>query len=170
MLNAGGGWAGHVAALAGVQLPTRANPIQLIVTEPAPPLVGHLLAHVDRHLTMKQVGNGNLIIGGGWRATLDPATGRPRVLRDSLEGNLWIANRVLPALRSVHVIRTWAAMNVNVDGAPILGEVPGVPGFYNAVTVNGVTLGPIIGQLTADMIRTGRTGRDLTPFTLERFG
>ncbi len=61
-------------------------------------------------------------------------------------------------------------MNVAIDGAPILGEAPGIPGFYNAVTVNGVTLGPIVGRLTADMVRTGGAGADISPLTLARFG
>ena len=170
VLNAAGGWSSQIASMVGLDLPTRANPIQLIVTEPASPMVDRLLAHAERHLTLKQVPNGNLIIGGGWRARLDPETRRPTVLGDSFEGNLWAAQRVVPALRAVHVIRSWAAMNVAIDGAPILGEAPGIPGFYNAVTVNGVTLGPIIGRLTAEMVRTGRAGSDVAPFTLARFG
>ena len=169
ILNACGGWASRIAAMVGARLPTRAHPIQLIVTEPAPPLIHHLLAYADRHLTMKQMARGNLIIGGGWRAAIDPGTGRPSVLCESVEGNLWVAQRILPALRSLHILRTWAAVNVNIDGAPILGELPGVPGFFNAVSVNGVTLGPIIGQLTADMIRTGKAGRALAPFLVTRF-
>ena len=170
VLNACGGWSSQVAAMAGLRLPTRANPIQLIVTEPAPPMIDQMLAHADRHLTLKQVANGNFVIGGGWRGGLDPDTHRPRVLRDSFEGNLWVANRVVPALSSFHVIRSWATLNVAIDGAPILGEAPGMPGFYNAVTVNGVTLGPLIGRLTAEMMRTGRAGPELAPFTLDRFG
>lgn len=169
VLNAAGAWSSQIAAMLGMRLPTRGSPLQMIVTEPAPALVGHLIAHANRHLTLKQAENGNLIIGGGWRATIDSVTQRPRVRRDSFEGNLWIASHVLPALRSIHVIRSWAATNVSIDGAPILGETPGVPGFYNAVTVNGMTLGPIIGRLTAEMIRTGRTTRDLSPYLLSRF-
>ena len=170
LLNAAGGWAPRVAAMLGVALPARAGPIQLIVTETAPPLVGHLLAYADRHLTMKQMAAGNLVIGGGWPAALDPLTERARVLRESVEGNLWVAHRVLPALRSLHVIRTWAAMNVMADGAPILGAVPGVPGFYTASTVNGLTMAPVLGRINADLLRTGRTGRELAPYTLDRFG
>ena len=169
VLNAAGGWAPRVAAMLGVELPVRAGPIQLIVTETAPPLVAHLLAYADRHLTMKQMDAGNLVIGGGWPSALDPATERARVLGESVEGNLWVAHRVLPALRSLHVIRTWAAMNVMGDGAPILGEVPGVPGFYTATTVNGLTLAPVLGRINADLLTTGRTGRELAPFTLDRF-
>ena len=169
VLNAAGGWAPRVAAMLGVSLPIRASPIQLVVTETAPPLLTHLLAYADRHLTMKQMAAGNLVIGGGWPSSLDPATERAQVRRESVEGNLWVADRVLPALRSLHVIRTWAAMNVLADGAPILGEVPGVPGFFTASTVNGLTLAPLLGRINADLLRTGRTGRELAPFTLDRF-
>ena len=170
VLNACGAWSARIAAMAGGRLPARAHPIQLIVTEAAPPFVGHLLAFADRHLTLKQVRNGNLVIGGGWRATLDADTGRPTVLRESLEGNLWVASRVLPGLDAMHVIRSWAAMNVAVDGAPILGELPGVPGFFHAVTVNGMTLGPLLGRITAQWMRTGRPPPGIGYFTLERFG
>ena len=114
VLNAAGGWAPRVAAMLGVNLPIRASPIQLIVTETAPPLLTHLLAYADRHLTMKQMAAGNLVMGGGWPSSLDPETERAHVRRESVEGNLWVADRVLPALRSLHVIRTWAAMNVLV--------------------------------------------------------
>ena len=76
VLNAAGGWAPRVAAMLGVSLPVRASPIQLIVTETAPPLLRHLLAYADRHLTMKQMAAGNLVIGGGWPSELDPASER----------------------------------------------------------------------------------------------
>ncbi len=170
VLNAAGGWSSQVARMVGLEMPARAYPIQMIVTEPVPPLVDHLLAYADRHLTLKQVENGNIIIGGGWRAELDRETQYPKVSRDSFEGNLWVAQRVVPALKHIHVIRSWAALNMSADGAPILGEAPGVPGFYNATTVNGVTLGPLIGQLTANMMRTGQIDPSLKQFSLARFG
>ena len=112
---------------------------------------------------MKQMAAGNLVIGGGWPSSLDPVSERALVRRESVEGNLWVADRVLPALRSLRVIRTWSAMNVLADGAPILGEVPGVPGFFTASTVNGLTLAPVLGRINAELLRTGRTGRELSP-------
>jgi glycine/D-amino acid oxidase-like deaminating enzyme len=142
----------------------------MIVTEAAGPLISGLVAHADRHLTLKQAANGNLIIGGGWTATLDPVHRRPRQLRESLAGNLWVAQRVVPALRKMHVLRSWAAMNVNIDGAPIVGEHPAMPGFFNAVSSNGYTLGPLIGQITAELILRGHTDRDVAPFSIARFG
>jgi glycine/D-amino acid oxidase-like deaminating enzyme len=118
----------------GVEVPVFGAPLQMVVTEAAAPLVTRLVAHADRHLTLKQAGNGNFIIGGGWTAGLDPVRSHPRPLRESLEGNLWVAQHVVPDLRKLHVIRSWAAMNINIDGAPIIGEHPEIPGFFNTVT------------------------------------
>jgi glycine/D-amino acid oxidase-like deaminating enzyme len=169
IVNAAGSFAGRVAAQLGLDVPVFGAPLQMIVTEAAKPLLNGLVAHAGRHLTLKQAANGNFIIGGGWTAGLDPVHGRPRPLRESLEGNLWIAQHVLPALRKLHVIRSWAALNINIDGAPILGEHPAAPCFFNAVTSNGYTLGPLMGRITADLITSGRTDRDITPFAITRF-
>ena len=68
------------------------------------------------------------------------------------------------------MVRTWAGLTVSVDGAPVLGEVPGIPGFFNAVSTNGYTLGPALGRLTAELMTTGRAHRDVTPFSIARFG
>ena len=169
VVNAAGAWSPFIAAMVGIKLPARPHPIQMIVTEPVESMVEQLLAYADRHLTLKQVDNGNFIIGGGWRAGLDPMTSRPVVLQESFEGNLWVAKQVIPMLENIQVIRSWAAMNVIVDGAPILGESEQVRGFYHVVSVNGVTLGPLLGQLTAEAIRTRSRVAGIQPFTLDRF-
>lgn len=170
VVNAAGAFASRVGGFLGHDVPVFGAPLQMIVTEPVQPIVSGLVAHADRHLTLKQAANGSVIIGGGWTATLDPVHRRPRPLRESLEGNLWVAQRVVPALRKMHVVRSWAAMNINIDGAPIIGEHPAQPGFFNAVSSNGYTLGPMIGRITADLILSGRTDRDVAPFSIERFG
>ena len=141
----------------------------MIVTEAAPPLVGHLVAHADRHLSLKQVASGGLVIGGGWTAAFDPQRRFNTVTRQAIEGNLWVANHVLPQLAGLHVVRAWAAMNIDIDGAPILGGVPGLPGFFNCVTSNGYTLAPIVARMTADLLLHGRTDPDPTPYLIDRF-
>ena len=166
---AAGAWSPRLSRMMGIDLPVRGAPLQMIVTEQAPPMIEQLVAHADRHLTMKQLKAGGVLIGGGWTATADMSSGVSRTLRSSLEGNLWVARRVLPALDGLHVLRSWAGMNVNIDGAPILGEAPGVPGLFHAVTSNGYTLAPVVGRITADLLRGGRTTRAITPYTLARF-
>jgi glycine/D-amino acid oxidase-like deaminating enzyme len=169
VVNAAGAFASRIGAMLGLNVPVFGAPLQMVVTEATEPLVSRLVAHADRHLTLKQAGNGNFIIGGGWTAGLDPVRQHPRPLLASLEGNLWVAQHVVPALRRLHVIRSWAAMNINIDGAPILGEHPSLPGFFTCVTSNGYTLGPIMGATTAALVLGRDPGRDVAPFAIARF-
>lgn len=169
VVNAAGGFASQIGRMLDIDVPVFGAPLQMIVTEAAEPMISTLVAHVDRHLTLKQAANGNFLIGGGWTAGLDPVHNHPRPLRSSLEGNLWVAQHVVPALRKLNIIRSWAAMNINIDGAPLLGEDHRVPGFYNAVTSNGYTLAPLVGKITADLIRHGVSDHDVNPFSTDRF-
>ncbi|TCT36275.1 FAD-dependent oxidoreductase [Martelella mediterranea] len=169
VVNAAGAFASRVGQMVGLEVPVFGAPLQMLVTEAAEPAVSTLIAHADRHLTLKQAANGNFLIGGGWTAGLDPVHQHPRPMLNSMEGNAWVAQHVVPGLRKLHLIRSWAAMNINIDGAPILGEAPSRRGFFNAVTSNGYTLGPIVGQITADLITGRETGRSVETFSLARF-
>lgn len=165
---AAGPWSGRIAALAGVRLPVGGLVQQVIATEPTAPLVPHLVAHAGRHLSFKQGPQGHLLIGGGWPGIHDPVSGTTRNRRDSIEGNLWIAGHVVPAVAGLSVLRAWTGLNVHVDRAPILGEAPGCPGLYAAVTSSGFTLGPVAGRMTADAV----LGREAVApdFSIGRFG
>ncbi|MEM1428397.1 MAG: FAD-dependent oxidoreductase [Pseudomonadota bacterium] len=168
ILIAAGGWSARIARLLGVRLPIRGAPLQMVVTAPGPPLVPCLLAHADRHLTMKQAAAGSVIIGGAWPGATGP-TGQAEVLPESLEGNLWVAGHTVPQVASLHVIRSWAAMNVDVDGAPVIGPVPGCDGVTVAATANGYTLGPLMGREAAAAALSGRLRQDLGAFSMARF-
>ena len=167
VVNAAGPWAAHIGQMVGLDLPVTGTVQQVIVTEPAPPMTKHLIALANRHLSLKQQASGGFLIGGGWFGGFDPASGRTHNLRRNIEGNLWVCARVLPVLRSLSFVRTWTGINSAIDRAPILGEAPGLPGFFNAVSANGYTLGPIIGRITADAVR----GEAVDPYyRLDRFG
>jgi glycine/D-amino acid oxidase-like deaminating enzyme/bacterioferritin-associated ferredoxin len=169
VVNAAGGWADRIAGLLGVSLPMQAAPQQMLVTQAVTPCLPFLLSAAGRHLSMKQAANGNLIIGGGWPAAFDAQRGRSHTRRDSIAGNLWIAQRVYPAVRRLELIRSWGAVGVMIDGAPIVGELPGFPGFYNVVGANGYTMAPALGMLIAELITSGDASMDLAPFSVARF-
>jgi sarcosine oxidase, subunit beta len=154
VVNCAGAEAGAVAAMVGLYLPLRGFPIQVNVTEPVAPLVGHLVYSAGARLTLKQARSGALLIGGGWPARLDPGTGRPMVDPDSVRANLRAAIRVVPALRQAQLLRTWPAIvNGTDDWRPILGEVPKVPGFYLSLFPwLGFSAGPIAAQAVAAVI------------------
>lgn len=168
LILSAGGWTGALSAMLDVPLPIHGAPLQMVVSETAPKLAPCLLAHCDRHLTMKQAAAGNLIIGGAWSAAADPVSGRSHILRDSLEGNLWVAQRVIPDLAGLQVLRAWAAMNVDIDGAPLVGQLPGVPGCVVVAGANGYTLGPLLGRAAADCVLDGRLDPALSRFSPDR--
>lgn len=170
IVNASGPWAAETGRLVGLELPVRGAPLQMIATEPTAPTLTRLVAHAARHLTLKQMGSGAFLVGGGWTAGLDERQRLSRALRPSVEGNLWVAARVVPALAELHAVRIWAGMNVNIDRAPILGEAPGRPGFYNCVSSNGYTLAPVLARLTAEMLAGRQPSIAVAPFLLSRFG
>jgi glycine/D-amino acid oxidase-like deaminating enzyme len=170
IVNTAGPWAAEVARLVGVELPVRGAPLQMVVTEPTAPTLSRLVAYAHRHLTLKQMGSGAFMIGGGWTAGLDEQNRLSRALRPSVEGNLWIASRAVPALADLHAIRIWAGMNVNIDRAPILGELPGLAGFYNCVSSNGYTLAPVLSRLTTEMLAGRSTSLPVEPYSIRRFG
>jgi glycine/D-amino acid oxidase-like deaminating enzyme len=168
VVNAAGPWSAHIGRMVGLDLPVTGTVQQVIVTEPAPPMTKHLIALAHRHLSLKQQASGGFLVGGGWFGGFDPASGRTHNLRRNIEGNLWVCARVLPVLRSLNIVRSWTGINPAIDRAPLLGGSPGLPGFFNAVSANGYTLGPVIGRITADAVLRGEV---VDPhYRLDRFG
>ena len=167
---AAGAWAGEIAAMVGLELPVSRRGLHMNVTEPTAPLVPHLIQHMGQRLTLKQASNGTMIVGGGWPTEADSGWTDPRVLRTSIEGNLWIAARLLPALAELRLMRTWTGIiNVMIDGSPVLGPVPGVPGLFIATASVGYTSGPLCARLVAETIRGVEPSMDIAPFSIERF-
>ena len=169
LVNAAGPWGDIVAGMAGVSFTTTKNAIHMNATEAVEPFIPHLIEHAGRRLTMKQAINGNVLIGGGWPAEIDETTDRTWVARKSIEGSLWVAGAVVPRVGNLRLLRTWTGINVIMDGRPILGEVPGKPGFINALTSTGYTLGPISARLVAEQMTRKNLTMDIRPYSIERY-
>jgi glycine/D-amino acid oxidase-like deaminating enzyme len=167
VVNAAGIEAGRIAAMVGASIDIQAFPIQLSVTEPAAPLIQHLLYYARDRLTMKQTKQGSILIGGGWPALLDER-GRAQVSAQSLARNLAVALEVVPSIANVNVVRTWAAVvNGTRDWMPLLGELPGVPGYFlNYVPWMGFTGAPAGGRIVASLVqgKLPPLDLDLAPF------
>ena len=170
LVNAAGPFAASIGAMVGIDLPISQRCVQGTITEPVEPFVSHLVYHVDRILTFKQVTNGNLLIGGGWPAHLDPATWSMTALRDSIQSNMWVAQFIVPRVAHLRLMRVWAGVNLRTDGRPILGEVRKVPGYHLAITADaGMSLGPACARLVAENLCGRKMSYDITPFSIDRF-
>ena len=167
VVNAAGVDSGRIASLVGARLEIAAYPIQLSVTEPVVPLIKHLVYAATEPLTLKQTLLGTVLIGGGWPATMDRQA-RPQVSIESLTRNVGVALDVVPSLSSVNVVRAWAAIvNGTADWLPIIGALPGVPGFFmNYVPWMGFTGGPGGARIVASLLQGKEppVDFDLRPF------
>lgn len=164
VVNAAGAWCGMIAAMVGDSMPVRQNPIQMIVTEPTPAKIPYHLAHARQRLTVKQAAAGNLVIGGGWRASEveNPALARPT--RAGLGGNLAVTLRILPGFGDLQMIRSWTGTAFTTQ--PIISQSPSTPGVFHVVTQNAMTLAPILGRTAANLILGNKAEYDLAPFVL----
>src|SRR5579872_2918015 len=171
IVNAGGANAGRIAAMLGIELPIQGVPIQVSVTEPAEPLVNHLVYFAGDKLTLKQAKNGSFLIGGGWSSLWSARAERPTVNPHSLRSNLRIARHVVPRLDSVSLLRVWpAVVNGTADWKPILGELPGRPGvFMTMFPWMGFTAGPMSALLTAELVLGRKPSLDVTAFSAARY-
>lgn len=168
VVNCAGAMAGDVAAMLGVPLAIRGYPIQVTATETTGPLIKHLVYTAAGKLTVKQMANGTCLIGGGWPSR-KRADGGLSVDEKSLRANMATAIATIPALGSLRVVRTWPAIvNGTDDWRPLIGEVPGRPGFYlNLFPWMGFTGGPIAAEITADLILGRTPAVDLADFPLQ---
>jgi glycine/D-amino acid oxidase-like deaminating enzyme len=167
---AAGAGSQFLAALARLNVPAKAEPLHMNITEAAAPFIQHLVQHAERMITLKQLSAGQVVIGGGWPAHLTGRREHPTVDLESLIGNLSLAQHVVPQIGALRLIRTWAGVNTAVDGRAVLGGCA-VPGLYFAIPGDaGYTLGPLTARLVADYL-LGRTPEfPLDEFAAGRFG
>lgn len=177
VLNAAGAFAGQVGLLANIHLPVFPVPLMMNVTETTEQFLPHLLQRAGAKLSMKQMGAGNILIGGGWSSRFCKKNGRPDITRrptiipENVKKNLALAAELVPDVQQLNLLRCWTGIvGVTGDQLPILGEVPGFPGYFVATGGSGFTLGPAYAKLMSELMTTGRTDHDISLYSPGRFG
>lgn len=169
VVNAAGVWAPELVAPFGLTLPIKPRRGQILVTEPLPSMLNHVLLCAcyliakyhpeeldltDRQhrlgvgLAVEQTAHGGLLIG-----STREFVGFDR--RNTLAGMEAVARhacRILPALANVNIIRTFSGLRPHTpDGLPILGPIAELPGLIMAAghEGDGIALAPITGKKVA---------------------
>ncbi|MBV9455397.1 MAG: FAD-dependent oxidoreductase [Rubrobacter sp.] len=168
VVNAAGAEADHVAALLGLPLPLKLSKgllIRLAMKEEAP--LGRIVH--SPLINLRPAGSRHLLVHH--RSVDEKLENDSRETAGSLcQELLERARQVVPALNAASVEDILVGDRpVPKDGRSCVGAVSAVPGYYEAVTHSGVTLGLLIGRLLAQEILTGEVEALISPFRPDRF-
>jgi sarcosine oxidase subunit beta len=169
VLNATAGFCSTIAKMVGLTLPVTTHPLQAFVTEPLEAFLDKVIVSSNLHVYVSQTDRGECVIG----SEIDPYTSYShRSTLPFLESTAHHTLELFPCLKHVRVLRQWAGIcDMTPDYSPIMGEVPGVEGFYLDVGwgTYGFKAGPVSGRRMAELIATGRTPDLIKPFSITRF-
>ena len=174
VLIAAGAWSREILMPLGVTLPLTPVGLQMLVTQRTAPLISHLVQHMGRRLSIKQVEAGNILIGGGWPAQLSSgdlgAKPSAELQELALAGSSAVACHVVPATSALSVIRSWSGVACAApDHLPVLGAIDSLPGVFIAAGGATFTLGPTYARLVSELISTGSTTMPIGLYRAERF-
>ena len=161
----------ELAATAGVHIPQQHSPGVVVRTDPQPPILQNVsvlhLPPIDenRHeIHLRQSAAGTLAIGQGSQESVDQDDSQKHA--DDL---LSRAVHYLPALAGARAIPTPVGYRpMPIDELPVIGGCAAAPNLYIALMHSGVTLAPLVGELTTPEIVDGARVDMLAPYRPER--
>ncbi|HEX7438643.1 MAG TPA: FAD-dependent oxidoreductase [Caldimonas sp.] len=171
LVNCAGVAAGRIAAGFGEDVPLRPLVPNMLVTEPLPFFVSRSIGVCGGGVYLRQIARGNAILGGGdgWG---DAECNRSRPLTETSLAALASAVAIVPALAGSHVIRTWSGIDGEMpDQMPVIGFSATTPNLVHAFgfSGHGFQLGPVVGEIIAELVAHGRSASPLEPFAIDRF-
>lgn len=155
----------EVARLAGVDFPFDRVPGRLVYTTPVASTLRRPIHAPGTHF--RPDGAGRIVLAEGshdhiWRdAGVEPWPA---------ERSLQAAAAHFPALASARVEATRVGVRpMPRDERPMVGEIPGLDGFYVVASHSAVTLGPLWGRIVTAEILDGVPDPRLAPYRPARF-
>jgi sarcosine oxidase subunit beta len=167
-----GAWTRDLVAPLGVTLPIIPTGLQMILTKPMPKLLRQVIGASSRPLSLKQLREGNYLIGGGWPGDVDLDAGVGRTRPESIAGSWETAAAIFPVLENMEIERSWVGVEgIAIDEIPVIGPLPGFSGLTVAAgfSGHGFALSPITGQLVAEWVLDGEPSIPLDAFAADRF-
>lgn len=165
VVNAAGAWAAELTS-PGRPVPVRPVRGQMATLTAAHPPFRHAIYSHDVYVVPRR--DGRVLVG----STYEEAGFDKRVTGEALAGILARALRLAPVLRNASFTTAWAGLRPGTpDALPILGADPEIAGLFYATGHyrNGILLAPVTARALTELVLTGRTSYDLTPFSVGRF-
>jgi sarcosine oxidase subunit beta len=129
---------------------------------------GNVRLRFDPALTMRQLRDRSRLSTDHIAVATEP----PPPRRADLDAALAAIERVMPAFEGLQSARYWSGLlDISPDGLPVIDHDSGPDGlvFVTGLSGHGLALGPVIGEIVADLALDGVTARPIRPFRLARF-
>ena len=171
IVNAAGPAAGRIAAMVGRKLPMTLHnglAVRMAMPDGGNPL--RRQAEIDA-ISLRPDGPGRIFLSPDDDPRLAGMPPGPLCVADPLVV-LAMSNaaQAVPALAAARPAEALIGPRpIPNDCHPIVGPVPGIPGYMEAVTHSGVTLAPLLGRTLATELLGGEPEPLLEPFRPERF-
>jgi len=172
LVNCAGAWGDRIAAMIGDSAPVFPEALSMMVTARVPNFLKPVVGLIGRKLSFKQMSNGTVVIGGGHVSKLDMGTEKTVIDFAQLKISAQTVKDIFPLMEHVPISRCWAGIEGNLpDEIPVIGPSQNALGAYHAFgfSGHGFQLGPIIGQIMAELIIDGRSSLPIDSFRIDRF-
>jgi len=159
----------------GLDLPIAVTIVTAIQTVPLPPTLAPVLGVASGRIAGRQEVSGRFRLTGssipwGEDGIHTPDSVRPSLtqLSDAIARTV----RILPGLETARLARTWAGLiDQSPDAIPVICRPASHEGLVVAAgfSGHGFCLGPVTGEILADLATEGTTAHPIDAFSLERF-
>jgi sarcosine oxidase subunit beta len=168
---AAGAYSGRIGEMMGIEIPVQPVRRQCFVTEKITDLPHPIPMTIDYASGVYcHTESGGVLVGMADKN--EPPGFNETVDYPFIEKMAEQAMHRIPRLETAAIKTQWAGLyEVTPDHHPILGELPGLKGFYLATgfSGHGVMHAPATGKLLAELLMTGKTSIDIRPLRYERF-
>lgn len=159
----------------GLELPLDIRHVPAVQSVPVDPILAPVLGVASGMFAGRQQADGRLRMtlngtawnGGAWH---DQFSVQPTMqqVRDTID----FAVSIMPVVQELRVAQIWGGLlDLTPDALPVIERSPDIDGLIIAAgfSGHGFCLGPVTGQILADLAVFGSTELPIDPFQLARF-
>jgi sarcosine oxidase subunit beta len=157
----------------GIAVPMQIVLVSAIQTEVREPMLGQVLGIPTGGFAGRQQADGRFRLTGSsvpWNETRQTAENVMPPLTQLADIVAW-TTRLIPAVKDVRAVKIWSGLiDKTPDALPVIEASPDVDGLVIATgfSGHGFCLGPVTGEILADLAMEGTTRHPIAPFSRAR--
>ncbi len=173
VIVAAGVYAPKLLAPLGIDIPLDVVIVPMIQTEVVEPLLGQVLGIPTGGFAGRQQADGRFRLSGSSIPWSEPAHTPENVMPtlSQMATTIEWSTRLIPALEGVRATKIWAGLiDKTPDALPVIEASPEIEGLVIATgfSGHGFCLGPVTGEILADLATEGVTRHPIEPFARKR--